>query len=602
MFDATDPAVTASQRRPSLKLAVLLAPVCLLIALPTDSAWAQQRSTVSRPKAQTQSAPVAKVAARESAPGTARKLGRVQLMQGEEVQPVAKAGDDRIEKLVREIQDFDDVIEVVMRRARLFRFKKLVMRTAVADPSIAEVVQVTPRELQLIGKGEGTTTLSIWFAADDPNADPEVITYLINGVKGPERRQQLMLLEESIHKLFPDSRVELVPVADRLIVRGEARDPEQAAHIMKIIQAHEGEPSSEGPGTSLLGLQPDAPGPIDGSPVPNAVIGQPNQQILRGTSVGQSRIVNMLKIPGQFQVMLKCKIAEINRGAGRQFGMSFSVAKDEGGFRLFQSILAGASGNIVGVFDAGDVEVFINALRTHSVGKLLAQPNLMTLSGQPAWFTAGGAFAVPTIVGVNGVGGISTGFQRFGTLLTFVPTVLDKDLIRLNVTPTFSEPNLDLRVNIGGGGGAGGGVPGLNIRSATTTVELREGQVLAIAGLFSERVQSEETRVPLLGDIPVLGNLMSNRRTNREETELVVLIEPVLMAPMEPEQVAPLPGFDFKEPDDFEFFVLGMREGSPVGPEYRSTLWPFHPGNTSTYLRLQNTYLVGPHGHSSSDD
>jgi pilus assembly protein CpaC len=597
MFDAKDPAVAVSCRRVSLKLPILAAQMCVLIAASSNSASAQQPSTTNRARAQS-------ATVRTTAPGTARKLQRVQLTQAEEVLTGARGGDERIDKLVNEIQDYDDVIEVVMRRARLFRFKKLVMRTAVADPSIAEVVQVTPRELQLIGKGEGTTTLSIWFAADDPNADPEVITYLINGVKGPERRQQLMLLEESIHRLFPDSRVELVPVADRLIVRGEARDPEQASHIMKIIEAHEGEPSSEGPGPSLLGLQPDAPGPIDGSPMPNIPPGQ-TPTILRGTSVGQSRIINMLKVPGQFQVMLKCKIAEINRGAGRQFGMSFSVAKDEGGFRLFQSILAGASGNIVGVFDAGDVEVFINALRTHSVGKILAQPNLMTLSGQPAWFTAGGAFAVPTVVGINGVGGIATGFQRFGTLLTFVPTVLDKDLIRLTVTPTFSQPNLDLRVNIGGGGGGGaggGGVPGLNIRSATTTVELREGQVLAIAGLFQETVQSDETRIPLLGDIPVLGNLMSTRRTNREETELVVLIEPVLMAPMEPEQVPPLPGFDFKEPDDFEFFVLGMREGSPVGPEYRSTLWPYHPGNTSTYLRLQNTYLVGPHGHSSADD
>ena len=578
----------------------LVMQLCCLSAAPMVAAEAQEQYAAPRSKLTTAAQrPVAASKRTPQASASRGRTGVVQIAHAEDVPPAPegapekprdKVTDERVDQLVREIHDFDDVMEVVVHRGRLLRFKKAVTRTAIADPGIADIINITPRELQLVGKGEGATTMSIWFESDDPNKEGEVLTYLVNGVQGPERRQQIKKLEESISKLFPDSRVELIPVADRLVVKGEARDPQQASNIMKLIESSQvaGGANSGGLGASLLGLQQE-----DGQN------GDGGDQILRGTAVNAGRIINLLKVPGQFQVMLKVKIAEINRTAGRNLGVSFAVSKDDGGFRLFQSILSGGSGNIVGVFDSGDVRVFINALRTHSVGKILAQPNLMTISGQSATFIAGGAFAVPTVVGVGGAGAVSTTFQQFGTLLTFTPIVLDKDQIRLTVTPTFSEPNLDLRVNTGGGGS---GVPGLNIRSASTTVELREGQVLAIAGLFQETTQSTVTRVPYLGDIPVIGAIFSNRAVNRTETELVVLVEPVLVAPMEPEQLPPVPGFDFKEPDDFEFFVLGRMEGSPVGPEYRSTLWPFHPGNTSTYLRLQNTYMVGPQGHSALED
>jgi pilus assembly protein CpaC len=182
---------------------------------------------------------------------------------------------------------------------------------------------------------------------------------------------------------------------------------------------------------------------------------------------------------------------------------------------------------------------------------------------------------------VSGASAVSTDFRAFGAILTFTPTVLDKDRIRLEVSPEFSQINQGLAVN---------GTPGLNTRSVTTTVEMREGQTLAIAGLLDESMNSTTE-----GDVPFLAKVFGTRAVNRQETELIILVTPELVHPMEPEEVPPLPGFDVTEPDNIEFFLKGDIEGNPT-QEYRSTVWP----------RLQQRYkaggspmISGPFGHSS---
>ena len=184
-------------------------------------------------------------------------------------------------------------------------------------------------------------------------------------------------------------------------------------------------------------------------------------------------------------------------------------------------------------------------------------------------------------------------------MLTFTPTVLDKDRIRLQVAPSFSSLNSENTVD---------GIPGLDTRSVTTTVDLREGQWLAIAGLLQDQQSGSKLRVPLLGDIPVLDAFFSRKEVKREETELIILVSPELVHPLEAEEApAILPGMEVTEPGDWAFFVHGCYEGNP-NCHHRSTVWPVHQRDLLRtrceakrqvhYQRREDYYIQGPHGFS----
>ena len=219
------------------------------------------------------------------------------------------------------------------------------------------------------------------------------------------------------------------------------------------------------------------------------------------------------------------------------------------------------------MLDSEHVRFVLEALSSNSYSKVLAEPNLVTLNGHPAFFLAGGEFAVPVFVtNFQGeVAAASSTFRSFGTQLTFTPTILDKDRIRLQVTPSLSSINEENTV---------AGIPGLNSRSVATTVDLREGQWLAIAGLLLDEQIGSKSRVPFLGDIPVLDAFFSSKQVQREETELLVLVSPELVHPLEAEEAPSiLPGMEVTEPNDCDFFVGGYEEGDP-NCDFRSTVWP----------------------------
>src|SRR5262249_25463264 len=157
--------------------------------------------------------------------------------------------------------------------------------------------------------------------------------------------------------------------------------------------------------------------------------------------------------------MLKVRIAELSRTALREMGSTFLASSPNGDFSFASTL--GITGAASAVLNSTDVFLAIQALSTNAYSKILAEPNLVTLSGQPAYFIAGGEFAVPTVVGVQGAAAATTNFRGFGTQLAFTPTILDKDRIRLRVAPSFSTLNTDNSVN---------GIPGLNSRALITTV------------------------------------------------------------------------------------------------------------------------------------
>jgi pilus assembly protein CpaC len=238
---------------------------------------------------------------------------------------------------------------------------------------------------------------------------------------------------------------------------------------------------------------------------------------------------------------------------------------------------------VFGIFQNANFEMPLNALRRNGLLKILAEPNLVAMSGQPSNFLVGGEYPVPVPqVGASGVAPtITVRFKEFGVRLGFIPYVLDDESLRLTVAPEVSEIDFSIAVSLVAGGSP---VPGLNVRRSMTTVEMKHGQTLAIAGLLYLKLDGTSDRIPGLGDLPYLGPFFSNTSNERIEKELVILITPYIIEPMNDDQVTALPGSDVGEPTDWELYFMSRIEGRK-GIDFRSTTsWD----NAQEHLYLMN--------------
>ncbi len=456
------------------------------------------------------------------------------------------AAQQKAGKLVQGFFEAEVSLKIRPGRSKLMATKQDVVRVSITDPAILEFVQFSPRQFELIARRAGETTLTLWFGQGQ---DERILRYLVRVERdeSTEDRQNLEYgrLQDQINELFPNSSIQLVPIADKLILQGQARDATEASRILAVVTGQSTDQDGNRLGPGVIGVAPTLPGADD---------------------LPASQVINLMRVPGEHQVLLKVRVAELTRTAARQMGADFAF---QAGDLAFDSMLA-AGGLPAAILSASSVQFRLEALASNGYSKILAEPNLVTLSGQPASFISGGEFAVPTVVGVDGVGAASTTFRGFGTQVNFLPVVLDKDKIRLTVSPSVSSINNANSV---------GGIPGLNTRGANTTVELREGQWLAIAGLIQDDQSGSKARIPFLGDIPGLDMIFSNKTVNRAETELVILVSPELIHPLEHDQVPlVLPGMDVNEPCDAHFYLWGDIEGNQ-GIHHRSTVYPLHRQN-----------------------
>jgi pilus assembly protein CpaC len=234
-------------------------------------------------------------------------------------------------------------------------------------------------------------------------------------------------------------------------------------------------------------------------------------------------------------------------------------------------------------------------LRRNNIIKLLAEPNLVALNGQLATFLAGGEFPVPVPQFGGQAGAAATvtiQFKEFGVRLAFVPYVQDDEVIRLSVDPEVSSIDFSIATTLVAGGSP---VPGLNIRRTHTTVEMRQGQTLMISGLIQLTLNGNTGRLPIMGELPIIGPFFSNTSSNRAEKELVVLVTPYLVEPMQPGQVPPTPGDEVKEPNDLELYLFNRIEGR-TGVDFRSTTLYDDPLHLRNLIHLQSKHVCGPHG------
>jgi pilus assembly protein CpaC len=195
--------------------------------------------------------------------------------------------------------------------------------------------------------------------------------------------------------------------------------------------------------------------------------------------------------------------------------------------------------------------VMLSLLESNNLAKVLAEPTLVTLSGQEAKFLAGGEIPIPL---ASSLGSVSVEWKKFGILLNFTPTVVSGNTIHLKLAAEVSDVDPTLAITIGGST-----VPGLASRQSETTVRLGNGQSFAIAGLLTDKVRSQIDKVPVLGSIPVLGALFRSTQYRRQESELLVIVTARLAEPVAPHQLPPLPtAHELNDPSDFQLFLLGM--------------------------------------------
>ena len=342
--------------------------------------------------------------------------------------------------------------------------------------------------------------------------------------------------------------------------------------------------------------------PPGGSPVATGpgVVGVPSV-VGPGTYTGSSAValglkctvVNLMTVASPQQVMLKVRFLEVDRNAGRQIGININgsnpggtngVSTGNGGltcappctsnnFSLFQ-----AAGTLVGtnvgspfgtvlaeiVNKGTKIDALISALETKGLLQRLAEPNLVALSGETASFIAGGQYPVPTPAAV----GVAPGFtyEPYGVQLKFRPTVLNNGIINVSINPTVSELDFSNAVTI-----SGTTIPALTDRSATTTVELRDGQSFAIAGLLQADNQRNISQLPWLGTVPVLGTLFRSSSYQKDETDLVIIVTPSLVQPAPPGARLATP-FDSTIPsNDVDFFLMGQMDQRKKYSDYVTT-------------------------------
>lgn len=564
------------QRAVWKRLSVLIAVLCLYV----PSISQAEPPVVSFPQASQQPLPIPRV--------TLQNQPTQNLIQQVQNTPQSARA---VFHLIKEMPQAQEEMEIIQQRSQLVVTRENVKTIAIADPSILEIVQYSPKEFAIVGLALGSTTLTIWF---EDLTDP--LIYTIKTIRDPNLDYQRKLdygkLEKRLAVLYPNSKVYLIPMSRKILVRGQARDSNEAAHILATIRGEiinqEGSlfgPQAWGMGGYNTGGYPfgsGGGGGVSGSALVGLGAGYGG---LSAWDLAAGFIINELQVPGEFQIALRVRIAELSRSSADNAGVNINALFNNARNAVSSSFAGtqAGSGGLSGTFENGEIGLFLDWLCSNGTAKILAEPAATVLSGRNVQFLSGGEFAVPTVVGVGGAQSTTTNFRGFGTSLLATPTVVDRDNIRISVIAEYS--NLVSQNSVGG-------IPGMRTRRISTVVEMREGQTMALAGLLSSRTTVQVQRFPVLGDVPWVGPLFfTSKAMTQEENELLILITPELVRPMDPHEVPPVPGFDVTKPSCEEFWKYNMTEGRPDTGWYQSP--PYGSNTTGVNVDYQH-FNPGP--------
>ena len=470
---------------------------------------------------------------------------------------------------VRDLSEDAERLRIPYNHSVLIETSRPSERVQTIDPNIVFVQSISPTQILVTGTGTGVSQVIIW------SEDGQQKIFQVHV------EVDLTALNAALDVVDPLSEVKAVPLLENVVLTGTASSTERAERLVEVADL-----------------------------------------FMPGSGTGGGIVQNHMTVAGEQQVLLRCTVAEVSRSAARQLGIDGFLAGEN--FRdafvvnqlsrvnpidigalasenIRENLLFGTPGiplqPMVPLslgFPRAQLQVFIRALADNSLLRVLAEPNLVAVSGETASFLVGGEFPIPVPQGVDQ---ITIEFREFGARLNFTPVVRGDQRIRLHVAPEVSELDFSSAVNIGGFA-----VPGLSQRRVETTIEVGNGQTIAMAGLLSDEVRGVASRIPGIGDLPVLGALFRSVEYRRKISELVVLVTPELIAPLNPNQVPPIPGEDVAAPNDFELYALGLLEGGPG-----SAMTPagdLSPTQETASVRTQpeDSGVHGPWGHATESD
>jgi pilus assembly protein CpaC len=427
-----------------------------------------------------------------------------------------------------------DVIQVDVSGSRHVVLGSPISRVSVGAADVADVAAFPPDQLLITGKRLGQTTVAVWTKSDQVQIITIDVTY------------PTAAMTSALSKAFPDGKdLSVTAAGAALVITGQVTDPADVDKAEQIVGGY-----------------------------------------AAAASNGQTvQIVNSLEVPGDYQVQLEVSFAEVSRTALKEMGINFWQKAKNGdyvggivsptssqsglvptmgdqatagqlgladGLPAIATPMSGAFGVVfaTAVGSKFPFSAALSVLSNRGYARTLSEPTLVAMSGQEATFLAGGEFPIPL---PQSLGQIGVEYKKFGVQLKFTPTVVG-DTIQLQLAATVSDIDFNLGVKL-----ASVTVPGLTERQSATTVRLKDGQSFAIAGLLSDRVRSAVDKVPVLGDIPVLGALFRSTSYRREETELLVVVTAHIVRPTDDKPR--LPGEDtMTDPSDLELFFMGTIE------------------------------------------
>jgi pilus assembly protein CpaC len=467
-------------------------------------------------------------------------------------------------------------IAVTVNKSRTMVLEQPFASAVVGSPELVDVLPMSDRKLYIQGKKIGTTNVSVF------NQSMQLI-----GVIDVEVTPDTSNLQEKIRASTGSGAIRVGSSNGQIVLSGVAANAVAADRAVEVAK----------------------------------------------TMVPEGSIVNAMRVAPAQQVMLRVRFLEVARSASREIGVNWNGANNAGnrgfatglgtasaggrpavgppvtgcgtppcvdasgnpvstlpgglstgsgppGLSIFNTAatllpaIGGAAAVPFGVAIAslankgGSLDVTLSALETKGLVRRLAEPDLIALSGDTASFLAGGEFPVPSVQpgGTGGVPVITTQYMPFGVQLTFVPTVLDGGIINLRLAPSVSELDFTQTVQI-----SGSNIPSLTKREARTTIELRDGQSFAIAGLLQARNQRDISQLPWIGSVPVLGALFRSAAYQQQETDLVVIVTPHLVAPSVPGQRLASPLDNYLPTNDVDFFLMGEMEQKKKFRDYITT-------------------------------
>jgi pilus assembly protein CpaC len=374
----------------------------------------------------------------------------------------------------------------------------------VADPKVAEVRPASSTSLFVFGVGPGHTTIAAVDLLGRLLADYD-ITVRPSAFGAREA-------QAAIARLVPGSQILVKPQGKGMMLTGAVANASDAAQAMLIAKGFAG-----GDGGA---------------------------------------IENQMTIAAPTQVTLMVRIAEMKRSTARNIGFNWAAAAQLGtavGSKIASPLVPLISGTLNSptcAVGGGSgrlcFDTILNALATEGLAHILAEPNLTVMSGQPASFQAGGEYPYAVPGGGANPNAVTIDFKPYGVLLSFIPTVLGNGRINLHVKPEVSQLDANNTVALPGGGV----VDGLLVRRAETTVELGSGETFAIAGMLQTTTNNTDSGLPGLGDTPIIGSLFKTNSMSRDQTELVIIVTPILVRPVQNMAQVKLPGEGYRVPGD----------------------------------------------------